>query len=136
MSDLIQSVKNAYAAFGRGDVASIMSQLTPDVSWELEAPPEVSIAGIRKGQEAVKGFFQAIANDHVDPKLEIAEYLASADAVAAFGRYKCTLRATGKYVDSPIAHLFKFRDGKIVRFVDYTDTAALVEASRSSAAAR
>ncbi len=64
MSDLIQTVKDAYSAFGRGDVATILSMLAPDVSWELEAPAEISFAGIRKGPEAVKGFFQAIANDH------------------------------------------------------------------------
>ena len=110
--------------------------LAPDVSWELEAPAEISMAGIRKGPEAVKGFFQAIASDHADPKLEIDEYFSSADGVATFGRYKCTLKKTGKHLDSPVAHLFKFRDGKIVRFVDYTDTAAYLEAGRSSAAAR
>ena len=136
MSDLIQTVKDAYAAFGRGDVATILAMLAPDVSWELEAPSEISIAGIRKGPEAVKGFFQAIANDHADPKLEITEYFSSADGVATFGRYKCTLKKTGKRLDSPVAHLFKFRDGKIVRFVDFTDTAAYLEAGRSTAAAR
>jgi ketosteroid isomerase-like protein len=136
MSDLIQTVKDAYSAFGRGDVAAILSMLAPDVSWEVEAPAEISFAGIRKGPEAVKGFFQAIANDHADPKLEITEYLGSADAVATFGRYKCTLKKTGKHVDTPVAHLFKFRDGKIVRFVDHINTAAFLEAAQSSAAGR
>ena len=136
MSDLIQTVKDAYAAFGRGDVAAILAMLAPDISWELEAPSEISIAGIRKGPEAVKGFFQAIANDHADPKLEITEYFSSADGVATFGRYKCTLKKTGKRLDSPVAHLFKFRDGKIVRCVDFTDTAAYLEAGRSTAVGR
>ena len=136
MSDLIETVKDAYAAFGRGDAATILSMLAPDVSWEVEGPAEISFAGIRKGPEAVKGFFQAIANDHADPKLEVAEHFSSADGVATFGRYKCTLKKTGMRVDSPVAHLFKFRDGKIVRFVDHVNTAAFLEAARSSAAAR
>ena len=134
MSDLIQSIQDLYAAFGRGDVATILSKLASDVSWEVEAPAEISFAGIRKGPEAVKGFFQAIGNDHADPKIEITEYLSSADSVATFGRYKCTLKKTGKHVDSPVAHLFKFRDGKIVRFVDHINTAAFLEAAQSSAA--
>ena len=134
MSDLIQTVKDLYAAFGRGDVATILASLSTDVSWEMEAPAELSFAGIRKGPEAVKGFFQAIASDHADPKLEITEYLSSADAVATFGRYKCTLKKTGKPVDSPVAHLVKFRGGKVVRFVDHINTAAFVEAARGAAA--
>ena len=136
MSDLIKSIKDIYAAFGRGDVATIPSALAPDVSWEVEVPAEISFAGIRKGPEAVKSFFQAIATDHADPKLEIAEYFSSADSVATFGRYKCTLKKTGKRVDTPVAHLFKFRDGKIVRFVDHLNTAAFLEAGQSSAAGR
>lgn len=134
MSDLIQTVKNLYAAFGRGDVATIIASLAPDVSWEMEGPAEISVAGIRKGPEAVKGFFQAIANDHADPKLETTEFFSSGDSVATFGRYKCTLKKTGKRVDSAVAHLFKFRDGKIVRFVDHINTAAFLESGQSSAA--
>src|SRR4029077_5679973 len=134
MSDHIQTVKDLYAAFGRGDVATILSRLSPDVSWEVEAPAEISFAGIRKGPEAVKGFFQAIASDHADPKLEITEFLGSPEALATFGRYKCTLKKTGKRVDTPVAHLFKFRDGKIVRFVDHINTAAFLEVQKSSAA--
>ena len=136
MSDLIKTVQDLYAAFGRGDVATILSKLSPDVSWEVEGPAEISITGIRRGPEAVKGFFQAIANDHADPKLVTTEYLSSADSVATFGRYQCTIKKTGKRGDSPVAHLFKFRECKIVRFVDHIDTAAFVEAARSSAAAR
>jgi uncharacterized protein len=136
MSDLIQSIKDVYAAFGRGDVATILAALAPDVSWEAEGPAEVSFAGIRKGPEAVKGFFQAIANDHVDPKLEIAEYFGTADSVATFGRYKCTLKKSGKRVGSPVAHLFKFRGGKIVRYVNHIDTAAFLEAGQTRAAGR
>src|SRR3979411_987809 len=126
MSDLIKTVQDLYAAFGRGDVATIISSRAPDVSWEVEAPAEISIAGIRKGPEAVKGFFQAIANDHADPKLTITEYFSSAGAVDNFALYQCTLKKTGKRVDTPAAHLFKFRDGKVVRFVDHINTAAFV----------
>jgi ketosteroid isomerase-like protein len=136
MSDHIQTIKDLYAAFGRGDVGTILSNLSSDVSWEVEGPSEISFAGIRKGPDAVKAFFQAIANDHADPKLEVTEYLSSPDTVATFGRYKCTLKKTGKRVDSPIAHLFKFRDGKIVRFVDHINTAAFLEAAQSSAVGR
>jgi ketosteroid isomerase-like protein len=136
MSDLIRTIKDVYAAFGRGDVAAILSNLADDVSWEVEGPAEISFAGIRKGPEAVKAFFQAIGNDHADPKLEITEYFSSVDGVATFGRYQCTLKKTGKHVDSPVAHLFKFRSGKIVRFVDCLNTAAFLQAGQSTAASR
>jgi len=54
---------------------------------------------------------------------------SSADAVATFGRYICTLKNTGKRVDSPVAHLFKFRDGKIVWTKGFTDRAEALKAA-------
>jgi ketosteroid isomerase-like protein len=43
--------------------------------------------------------------------------------------------ATGKSFDSPVAHFFTFRGGKISRFVDVVDTAAMADAYRAASAA-
>jgi ketosteroid isomerase-like protein len=34
-------------------------------------------------------------------------------------------------VDTPVAHYFKFRDGKVVRYINITNSAAFVEANRA-----
>lgn len=133
MSDLIQQVKALYAAFGRGDVATILASLTDDVSWEFEAPAEISWGGIRRGPAQVAGFFQGIATEHADPNLSITDFVSSGDSVATFGRYQATVRATGKRVDTPVGHLFQFRDGQVARYINLTNTAAFVEANRPAA---
>ncbi len=88
----------------------------------------ISWGGIRKGRDEAMGFFAGIAAEHGDPKLEMTEFLESSDAVAAFGRYEATVKATGVRVDTPVGHLFKFRDGKVVRYVNLVNTGALVDA--------
>jgi hypothetical protein len=45
------------------------------------------------------------------------------------------MKATGKKFDSPIAHYWKFRDGKVARYVGFANTAAGVEALQPSSAA-
>lgn len=135
MSDLIAKVKELYAAFGRGDVSFILANLTADASWEFEAPSSITWSGIRRGPEQTAGFFAGIAAEHSDPKLEMTQFLSSSDEVAAFGRYSATVRATGVRVDTPVGHYFKFRDGKVVRYINLINTAALVEAARAQAAA-
>ena len=122
-------IQNLYAAFRRGDVASILASLASDVEWRFEGPAAVSIAGIRRGPQEVKGFFDAIAADHASPKLEITDIVSGGDTVAAFGRYETIIKATGKRVDSPIAHLWKLRDGKVVSYTGLADTAAVAAAS-------
>jgi ketosteroid isomerase-like protein len=36
--------------------------------------------------------------------------------VVAEGRYRATVKATGKALDAQLAHVRVFRDGKVVRF--------------------
>jgi uncharacterized protein len=134
MSDLIEKVKSFYVAFGRGDIATILGSLTDDGSWESEAPAAISWSGIRRGPQEAAGFFEGIAVEHADPKLEMTEFFQSGDAVAAFGRYQATVKASGIRVDTPVAHYFKFRDGKVARYVNIVNSGAFLEAAHASAA--
>jgi uncharacterized protein len=134
MSDLIAKVKDIYAAFGRGDIAAILAGLTDDVSWEYEAPAEILTAGIRRGRQGAAQFFSAVAAQSLDPKVEMTEFLSNDDAVAAFGRYQMTIKSSGIRVDTPLAQYFKFRDGKIARVVQLSNSGAVLEAIRGRAA--
>ena len=51
-------------------------------------------------------------------------------------RFRARSRATGKTAAMHLHHFFKFRDGKIVRFQQYTDTAQFRDAVSRSAAAK
>jgi ketosteroid isomerase-like protein len=130
MADLVSKIKDIYSAFGRGDVATILGSMTDDCSWEFEAPAELSWGGNRRGPKEAAGFFTGIAAEHADPVLKMTEFFESADTVAAFGRYEVTIRATGVRIDVPVAHYFKFRGGKISRYINFTNTAAFVEAAK------
>ena len=131
----METVKEMYAAFGRGDVNSILSRLADNVSWEFEAPADLSWSGLRRGPQEAAGFFAGIAAEHADPALQMTEFFASGDAVAAFGRYQATVKASGIRVDTPVAHYFKFGpDGKVVRYVNVTNSGAFVEAKRAAGA--
>ena len=134
MSDLISTVKEFYAAFSRGDIAAILASVADDVSWEYEAPSEIWSSGIRRSPKEVAEYFSALAGQAVDHKLEMIEFFSSENAVAAFGRYQGTIKASGIHVDTPLAHYFKFRDGKVIRHVQLSNTGAALEAIRGRAA--
>ena len=132
MSDLVQKVKEIYSSFGCGDVAYILSKLYAEVRWEFEAPAELYWSGIRRSPQEAAGFFSAIAAEHADPRLEMSEFFSNDDAVAAFGRYQATVKATGIRVDTPVAHYFKFRNGKVVRYINVINSGAFLEAKRAA----
>ena len=53
----------------------------------------------------------------------VAEHFVDGgDKVAVEGRYRGTMKASGIAVDAQFVHIWRFRQGKIVRFQQYTDT--------------
>jgi uncharacterized protein len=130
MEDLVGKIKEIYAAFGRGEIEWILSNVTDDVSWEFEAPAALSWSGIRKGPKEAMGFFVGIAAEQENPVLKMTEFFSTGDAVASFGRYDATVKATGVRVSTPVAHYFKFRDGKISRYINIINSGAFLEAAK------
>ena len=45
------------------------------------------------------------------------------DHVVVLGNYRGTLKAGGAALDAQYCHVYRFRDGKVVTFQQYTDTA-------------
>jgi ketosteroid isomerase-like protein len=129
MSDLVATVKEMYAAFGRGDLNGIMQHVADDVLWESEGPDELGFTGIRHGKQETLGFFEGIAREHSEPKLSMKDFVASGDSVASFGRYEFTLTRSGRRANSPVGHLFQFRNGKVVRFINLVNTADYVQSA-------
>lgn len=128
MSNNLQTVRDMYAAFSSGDIAFVLSCLDENVVWESEGPASLSFSGIRRGVAAATGFFEAIGNDHDNIKLDMPVIFGDGDYVAAFGRYSVTMKATGKPVDTPLAHFWTFNNGKVTRYVNYSNTAGYLEA--------
>jgi len=128
-------IQSEYDAFARGDVQTILSNLADDVEWVLEGPASIPFSGRKNGPAQVAKFFEAIGSSLRNPKLTIEQTIAQGDSVASIGRFSGTVAATGKTFDVPIAHFFTVRNGKIARFVDFGDTAALAEAYTKTSAA-
>ena len=125
-----QSVKDAYAAFGRGDVNAILSMVDDSVEWEGVKGTEgvAPHAGLRRGKAAVGEFFQLVGSTLDFQAFEPREFIAQGDTVVAIGFYKATVKATNKQTASDWAMVFNFRNGKIVRFREFTDSAAVIRA--------
>ena len=56
----LQIVQALFAAFGRGDLASVLAALSDDIEWSVTGPREVAYAGTWRGREQVTQFFQTL----------------------------------------------------------------------------
>ena len=50
--------------------------------------------------------------------------------MTALGRYRWTVRATGKPAGGEWCHVFNIKNGKVTRFREYTNTASFAAAAR------
>jgi uncharacterized protein len=120
----VTALRMGYAAFASRDVPMVLALLDPDVKWiETAGGP---FAGTFAGPEDVaEGVFSRVAREWSEFHVEPEQYVASGDAVAVLGTYRGTYRATGKAMTARFVHVYRFRDGRIVRYESVDDSAML-----------
>lgn len=131
-----QLVRDAYAAFKRGDIPAVLKEMSDDVAWFLPGPKDiVPISGQRRGRAEVGAFFATLAETQEPEEFEPTELIAQGEMVVALGHYRWRVKATGRRFESDFAHVFTIKNGKVVKFHEYFDTYAGVQAFGSSQAA-
>ncbi|HMM86553.1 nuclear transport factor 2 family protein [Azohydromonas sp.] len=121
----IETVQQIYAAFGRGDVPYILSQLADDVEWEYATfPNPVPWLQPLQGRDRVPTFFDALLSRVEMNVFSPRQFFADARTVVDLVDVEFTVKATGKRVVEPEAvHIWHFDDaGKVARFRHRVDT--------------
>jgi ketosteroid isomerase-like protein len=125
-------VKSLYAAFGKGDVATIVGACTPDVDWvNVGRASDFPTFGPRKGPAGVQEFFNLVGANLKFSEFSPKEFYPVGDKVFVLGFYAMTVTKTGKPMQSDWLHVFTIADGKVKAFSEFLDTARAVEAFRS-----
>jgi ketosteroid isomerase-like protein len=73
-------------------------------------------------QAVVDGVLARIPQDFDGFAIDIGRIVGCGDTVLVEARYRATAKATGKALDAQVAHIWDFRDGKLVHWQQYTDT--------------
>jgi hypothetical protein len=125
-------VKALYDAFGKGDVPAVLGAFDPEIQWSEAENFLYADGNPYAGPQAVaEGVFQRIVSDVENFAVLPERFVEGGDTVVVEGRYRGTMKATGTPVDAQFAHVWQLRDGKVVRFQQYTDTKQWSEATRS-----
>ncbi len=127
-----QKIEGLYAAFGKGDVPHIIGALDPQIEWWEAENFIYADKNPYRGPEAVlMGVFGRIMSQWEGFTVTPEEVLDAGDTVVGRGYYAGKYRQTGREVRAQFAHVFKIRDGRIVKFQQYTDTAQFLQATTS-----
>lgn len=128
-------VQRGYDAFGRGDIPALLELLAEDVQWETPGPPELPTAGSRRGHQQVSEFFETINSLYDLQAFEAQVFVAEGDRVVVLGTETARVKATGKVLNTNWAHVFTVRNGQVVAFQEYLDTAAVMAELKAAQAA-
>jgi cytochrome c553 len=128
-TDATSVVKALYAAFEAGDTKKIHSLIAPDATWTYHGPTyALPFAGVHTGPAGVDQFFVQVEQTLQDATPTQREFIVTGDEVAVPGTEESTVKATGGHYKVNNVHLFKVRNGKIVKFEEFIDSGEVLEA--------
>jgi uncharacterized protein len=127
-------VQKGYEFFGKGDIAGVISlyadnsTFTPEMGLEGKAPLVTPKGTFKKAE--LGGFFAALAQELEFTQWDNRQFVADGNTVCVLGYYAGKNKRTGKPFKSEFCHVLTVSGDKVTSFKEFTDTAAVLEASR------
>lgn len=125
----VDVVRNTYEAFARGDVPTVLGAMDPGIKWHgAESNPYSPSGEAVIGPDAVlNDIFMRLATEWEGFAAHPKSFYDAGDTVVVEGRYNGTFKETGKSMDVQFCHVWEVQGGKLTKFQQYVDTAAVQE---------
>ncbi len=121
-------VKNFFDAVPKGDMTVARGVLGDNIEWIEPDVPGLWFAGIHRGAEAALREVVEPTFKYVDDfSIMVDEYLDAGDEIIVLGRFLGRGKETGKNFAIPACFVCRVKNGKIVRFKAYHNTALWLE---------
>ncbi len=128
----VKTILTLYDAFHDQDRDHVRELFHPEIEWiQNEGMPH---GGHWRGPDEIfTNVFDRFREHWTGFRAEIEEVLDAGErdgvfTVIALGWYTGTFNATGRPVRAALAHVYRIREGRVIRFDQYTDTAMVREA--------
>ncbi|MCK1345446.1 MULTISPECIES: nuclear transport factor 2 family protein [Bradyrhizobium] len=126
----IQTVKDFFAAIGRGDSEALLALVSEDIEWIIPGE-DWPLAGTHRGHDGVADLLET-ASKSIETSTEPREFVAQGDRVLVVGFAKGKIKATNKTFRDDWVFAIAVRNGKLTNIREYVDTQALARAARVS----
>lgn len=127
-------LKEAYRRWDEtrgGSVDHWMSIIDPQVVFGsiLRGERPMPFAKAYDNREQLREYFSGLLADWSMVHYSFDEFIAQGEAIVARGVTAWTNKRTGKTVETPKVDYWRMRDGKIIEFYEYFDTAQVAAAA-------
>ena len=127
----VQTVKDFFAAIGRGDREVLLALVAEDIEWIIPGE-DWPLAGTRHGHAGLADLLET-ASKSMETSTELREFAAQGDRVLVVGFARGKIKATNKTFEDDWIFAITVRDGKLTSIREYVDTQALARAAQADA---
>ncbi|MGA8583441.1 MAG: nuclear transport factor 2 family protein [Roseiarcus sp.] len=127
----IQTVKDFFAAIGRGDREALLALAAEDLEWIIPGE-DWPLAGTRHGHAGLADLLET-ASKSMETSTEPREFVAQGDRVLVVGVATGKIKATNRTFKDDWVFAITVRNGKVAKIREYIDTQALARASEMDA---
>jgi uncharacterized protein len=127
----VELLKDAYQRWHDskgGSLDHFMSMVADDIQFGSIARGNAPLGFTKpvSNKVALRGYFDGLLGDFSMVHYTIHDYVADGDIVFVRCTTSWTNKKTGKAFETPKADFWRFRDGKVVEFYEFFDTAQVM----------
>lgn len=123
----VELARSLYDAFAQGDVETVIGAFHERIEWrQAEGNPYEPEGKPWIGADAImQNLFVKLATEWDGFTVSPKEFHDAGDTVVVEGRYTAGHNGTGKSLDAQFCHVWRVRDGEVLSFQQYVDTAQM-----------
>ena len=123
---MLDLIKLAYAARGRGDLEGLMSAFHPEAVFTLVGDKKaLQVAGSVQGHRGLREVLGGFIATFQFVERRILSELVDGDRAAVHSRLVVRYNPTGTTLATDCLDLLKFQDRKIIELIEFADTALI-----------
>ena len=125
----VQTVKDFFAAIGRGDREGVLALVAEDIEWIIPGK-HWPLAGTRHGHAGLADLLET-ASKSIETSTKPREFVAQGDRVLVVGVATGKIKVTNKPFKDDWVFDITVRNGKLTKIREYVDTQALARAAEA-----
>lgn len=115
----IAILRDAYAAFNRGDITAAVQSFDPDIDWS--EPAEFPRGGSYKGREAAKQYLTNSRASVAEVISEPEQFIPAGDRIVVFVYARVRPKNSTQWQEVRLADVYLFRDSTPIQMKAFAD---------------
>ena len=119
----VDTIRGMYDSFRKGDVPAVLGRMDERVEWiEADNFPYSDRSPYIGPQAVLEGVFMRLGEDWAEFSVMPEQMIDAEGSVIVLGHHHGRYKETGKELHAQFAHVWGVKDGRVVRFQEFTDT--------------